>query len=192
MKKIDIVIIEVTAPTGRGKTTICVSLALTYALKFGVPIVSNTPLKNLPEGVTYSLARKARDLMSAENAVILWDEPYNSFSSQAGYINMKKDKKLSELVSNARKRGIVAIIFSSQLKRAVRNVLRLNSKFALIPTGTLAEGGFPQFLMWNDIDAFEHTRDGGNYDGGRLENVDYTLEYLDTVFDSRDTVIIEW
>src|SRR6266567_3015741 len=114
MHRLDISIIEVTGPSGRGKTTIACSLSITYAQKFGVPIVANTPLKNLPEGVNFALARKSLNLMSAKDCVILWDEPYNSFSSQRGYISMKKDKKLSQLVSNARKNGVRAIIFTSQ------------------------------------------------------------------------------
>ncbi len=95
------------------------------------------------------------------------------------------------MVSNIRKHNVIAFIASSQLKKKIKNDFRLNCDYVLEPTGSLDEYGFPEFFIWTDVELYE-TTGRARYSNAELCAAQLPLDYLETTFDTRQTIDILW
>lgn len=190
----DIDFIAVYGRSGMGKTTLSVAFALDYALQYKIPIVSNMPLTNIQPVIASKVLTKAEEFLSAENCVILADQLDHSLpSSSIGPTKTEREKKLLEMVANARKNGVVAIIFNAQWRHSVRNFVRINCKYICEPTRTNFDN-YPEYFVWTDYDEYENDRrhGPGKYQNATLAYVKWDLDFLTTVFNTRNKIEIEW
>ena len=192
--KVDVDFLALYGRTGLGKSTLGVSLAIQYSLSNKVaPIVSNMRLR-IP-GVTTLDISHVKELLEYlkeyPGAIALIDEFDKSFSSNIGWLERQREQQLTELVSNARKYGTIALIATSQGKKKIRNTFRLNCRYVIEPTGTLDTADCPEYFIWNDVELYEES--GKNrYKYAEFCSSTLPLNFLADTFETRETVLMEW
>jgi hypothetical protein len=195
--RVDIDLIAVYRRTGIGKTTLAVGLALQYSvLHDHAPIWTNVPLK-IP-GIEVTVVEKVSELLDpkctaepciCEPKIILLDEFDKSFSSQVDWLSKQRDQMLTQLIANARKHGVIAMIATSQLRKKIRNTYRGNCKYVCEPIGELDTAGCPEYFLWDDVDVYESAR---RYESAVLLSLDIPLKFLSKTFNTRKIVPVAW
>lgn len=196
--EVDVRLYAIYRKKGIGKSTLAVSIGIQESVGAGkVPIYSNMKL-TIPGIQTFQFA-KIKELISecgndpctCTPRVIIADEFDKSFTSRIGWVNKDREQKLTELVSNIRKHHVVAFIATSQLRKKIKNDYRLNCDYIAEPTGTLDAARCPEYFVWDDVELYEESG-RSRYQNAELVASQLPLEFLQQVFDTRQTINIEW
>jgi len=195
---VDVRLYLVLGKKGLGKSTIAISLAIQESINHSrAPIYSNMDL-NIPGIPTFQVS-KVKDLLqqcstnpcTCAPRIIVTDEFDKSLTSRIGWVEKTREQKLVELVSNIRKHNVIAFIATSQLRKKIKNDYRHNADFVIEPTGTLDSADCPEYFVWQDVELYE-SAGKGRYDHAEFCSSILPIEFLDSTFNTRQVILLEW
>lgn len=195
---VDVRLYAIYRKKGIGKSTLAVSLGIQESMNAArAPIYSNMLLK-IPGIETFQVSKISALMSECNNdpctcapRVIIADELDKSFTSRVGWVNKEHEQQLTALVSNVRKHNVIAFIATSQLRKKIKNDFRLNCDYVAEPTGTLDVAGCPEYFIWSDVELYEESG-RSRYENAELCASQLPLDFLQTLFNTRQTIDLEW